>query len=412
LSGGVPVEVGSLINLNKISISYNRLSGNIPSTLGQCVVLEYLEMESNFIVGSIPRTFANLVSLKMIDISHNNLSGNIPEFFTSLSTLQYLNLSFNNFYGEIPSGGVFHNNSAISIEGNDDLCTNSIAIDGITFCSTWKEKHNSLALVLRIVMPTIVLVILSLICVAIIYWRKRMQVTPHLQEFSQRIKNISYEEIARATDRFSSENIIGSGSFGIVYKGILNCHQDQVAIKVFNLNIYGSDRSFIAECEALRNARHRNLVKIITSCSSVDSTGEDFKALVFQYMPNGNLEMWLHPQATEHGERNILTLNQRIKICLDVAFALDYLHNQCASPLIHCDLKPGNILLDVDMAAYVTDFGLSRFQCTTSNAQLESSKRLAGLRGSIGYIPPGEIKHIHIMLVMFFYELVKILQII
>uniref|UniRef100_A0ACD6AGR4 Uncharacterized protein n=1 Tax=Avena sativa TaxID=4498 RepID=A0ACD6AGR4_AVESA len=395
LSGAVPVEVGSLINLNKLSMSNNRLSGNIPSTLGQCAVLEYLEMQHNFIVGSIPQTFANLVSLKKIDISHNNLSGKIPEFFTSLSTLQVLNVSFNNFDGAVPRGGVFDNAGAVSVEGNGDLCTTKIQTEGILFCSTpvgRKEKHKSLALVLGIVIPTVVLGILVLLCVAIIYGRKRMQEKPHLQETSEHMK-ISYEDIVRATDRFSSLNLIGSGSFGVVYKGSLSRQEDQVAIKIFNLDVYGADRSFIAECEALRNARHRNLVKIITSCSSMDSTGKDFKALVFQYMPNGNLEMWLHPKVTEHGKRYTLTLSRRIKISLDVAFGLDYLHNQCASPLIHCDLKPSNILLDLDMTAHVTDFGLARFMLTTSNAYQDRSASLACLKGSIGYIPPGEIKH-------------------
>ncbi|KAF7096849.1 hypothetical protein CFC21_098740 [Triticum aestivum] len=366
LSGGVPVEVGNLINVNKISISDNRLSGNIPSTLGQCVVLEYL------------------------DISHNNLFGKIPQFLTSLSSLQNLNLSFNNFDGAVPGGGIFNNTGAVSVEGNHDLCT-SIPTGGIPLCSTQvdrKGKQNSSALVLRIVMPAVSAVLLILSCIATIYWRKRMQENPDLKEFSEHMKKISYEDIVRATDRFSPANLIGSGSFGVVYKGSLRLQEDQVAIKIFSLNNYGANRSFIAECEALRNVRHRNLVKIITSCSSVDSNGADFKALVFQYMPKGNLEMWLHPGDLEHGERHILTLSRRINIGLDVAFALDYLHNQCASPLIHCDLKPSNILLDLDMVAYVTDFGLARFVFTTSNVQEGDSTSLACLKGSIGYIPP------------------------
>lgn len=108
-------------------------------------------------------------------------------------------------------------------------------------------------------------------------------------------------------------------------------------------------------------------------------------------MANGNLDTWLHPRAHEHSERKTLTFNQRINIALDVAFALDYLHNQCASPLVHCDLKPSNILLDLDMIAYVSDFGLARCLNNTSNAYEGSSKSLACLKGSIGYIPPGEI---------------------
>nr|XP_045087419.1 probable LRR receptor-like serine/threonine-protein kinase At3g47570 [Aegilops tauschii subsp. strangulata] len=398
-SGGMPEEVGNLINLNKLSISNNRLSGNIPSTLGQCVVLENLEMQSNFFVGSIPQSFVKLVSIKSMDISRNSLHGKISEFLATLSSLEKLNISFNNFYGEVPRGGIFDNADAVSIQGNDHLCT-SVPTGGVSLCSPQvddkKQKHNSLVLVLKIVMPIVVTIII-LSCIAKIYWRKRVQGNTHLQIVNEHIKNISYEDIVRATNKFSSANLIGSGSFGTVYKGTLQFKKDQVAIKVFNLDIYGAQRSFIAECEALRNVRHRNLVKIITSCSSVDSTGGDFKALVFQYMPNGDLEMWLKNKTLGHGERNILTLSQRINISLDVAFALDYLHNHCAPPLIHCDLKPSNILLDNDMVAYVTDFGLARFLFTTSNEYQDSSASLACLKGSIGYIPPGETKRIHNM---------------
>lgn len=215
-----------------------------------------------------------------------------------------------------------------------------------------------------------------------------MHINSHLQRFDECKKKISYEDIISATNRFSSEHLIGSGSFGMVYRGSLKFQEDQVAIKIFKLDIYGADRSFDAECEALRNVRHRNVIKIITTCSSVDSTGSDFKAIVFQYMPNGNLEQWLHPKG-HASEKNFLSLRQRINIGLDVSFALDYLHNQCASPLIHCDLKPNNILLDHDMTAYVSDFGIARSLFTTSNAAYQDgSTSLSGLKGSIGYIPP------------------------
>jgi hypothetical protein len=187
------------------------------------------------------------------------LSGKIPEFFASSCTLQDLNLSFYNFDGAVPRGGVFANAGATSIQENDDLCTTSIRTDSIPLCSTpvgRKEKNNTLALILGIVMSTFILVVSIFLCVATIYWRKRMQEKTHLQESNEHMKNLSYEDIVRATDRFSSANLIGPGSFGVVYKDSLNYPDDHVAIKIFNLNIYGADRSFIAECEALQNARH------------------------------------------------------------------------------------------------------------------------------------------------------------
>uniref|UniRef100_A0A0E0LD11 Receptor kinase-like protein Xa21 n=1 Tax=Oryza punctata TaxID=4537 RepID=A0A0E0LD11_ORYPU len=397
LSGGIPHEVGNLINLNKLSISNNRLSGNIPSALGQCVILESLELQNNFLEGIIPESFAKLESIKKLDISHNKLSGKIPEFLASFKCLINLNLSFNNFYGPLPSGGVFLDTSVISIEGNDRLCAMA-PLKGMPFCSALVDRgrvHRSLVLAFKIVTPVVVVVI-AVLCFLVIHSRKRvplnsrksMQLKPHLRLFNRDMEKITYQDIAKATTWFSSANLIGSGSFGTVYKGNLEFRQDQVAIKIFNLSTYGAHRSFAAECEALKNVRHRNLVKVITVCSSVDSTGADFRALVFEYIQNGNLEMWLHPKEHEHSQRSFLTLSQRINIALDIAFALDYLHNRCATPLVHCDLKPSNILLGLDMVAYVSDFGLARFLCTISNSDQDSLTSLSCLKGSIGYIPP------------------------
>jgi serine/threonine protein kinase len=154
------------------------------------------------------------------------------------------------------------------------------------------------------------------------------------------------------------------GSFGSVYKGILDQGRHTVAVKVLNLLRHGASKSFMAECEALRNIRHRNLVKVLTSCSSIDYQGHDFKALVYEFMGNGNLDEWLHPtprinEALE--EPRGLSLLQRLNIAIDVANALDYLHHHCQTPIVHCDLKPSNVLLDDEMIGHVGDFGLARF---------------------------------------------------
>ncbi|XP_025811248.1 putative receptor-like protein kinase At3g47110 isoform X2 [Panicum hallii] len=385
ITGTISPCIANLTSLTRLQLSNNSFHGSIPSELGLLSELSSLNLSMNSLEGSIPQSFAELRGMKELDISRNNLSGKIPEFFTSLNSLHYLNLSFNNFDGAVPRGGIFANASAVSIEGNDQLCS-SVLTGGIPLCSALgddrKSKHTYLVLVAKIVIPVVIII---LFCLAAFLGRKRMQAQAHLQQLN---KNITYDDIVKATDMFSSTNLIGSGSFGKVYKGSMGLHKDQVAIKIFNLNIYGAHRSFLAECEALRNARHRNIVKIITLCSSVDPTGADFKAIVFPYMLNGNLDMWLNQRAHEHSQRNILTLSQRINVALDLANAMDYLHNQCASPLIHCDLKPSNILLDHGMVAYVSDFGLARFQCTKSSTHKDSSATLPGLKGSIGYIPP------------------------
>jgi hypothetical protein len=388
-TGHVPVEIGKLINLGSISVSNNLLTGDIPSSLGNCVLLEYLHMEGNLLTGSIPQSFMNLKSMREMDLSQNKLTGKIPEFLTSLSSLQELNLSFNDFEGPVPSGGSFSNGSIVCVKGNHRLCSNAPGLI-LPLCPELGSKGKDKSVVLKTMIPiAFSCVLVFFLCLLDVHIKRRKEKNGS-EHSSMHMDKLSYEDIARATNGFSLVQLLGLGSFGSVYKGNLPFEDDPVAIKVFNLRRYGAPSSFIAECEVLRNTRHRNLVKVISLCSTVDPTGSDFKALVFHYMPNGSLDRWLHPE--DHGcdKRRFLSLCERINIALDVAYALDYLHNQCASPVIHCDLKPSNVLLDLKMTAHVSDFGLAKFMCASSFEGRASSTSLASLKGSIGYIAPGE----------------------
>ncbi|XP_048420311.1 putative receptor-like protein kinase At3g47110 [Pyrus x bretschneideri] len=224
--------------------------------------------------------------------------------------------------------------------------------------------------------------------------KKRKEIS--LSTLGNTILQVSYDALLKATDRFSEANLIGAGSFGSVYKGVLD-EDDKaqlVVVKVFNLLRHGASRSFIAECEALRNIRHRNLVKIIIVCSSVDFHGNDFKALVYEFMDNGSLKEWLHaPTGTEELRDHVpkkLSLAQRLEIAIGVACALDYLHNHCEMPVIHCDLKPSNVLLDNELTSHVSDFGLARFlsQVTSNVSAIQNQTSSVGIRGTVGYATP------------------------
>lgn len=200
---------------------------------------------------------------------------------------------------------------------------------------------------------------------------------------------ISYSELFKSTNGFSEDNFIGSGSFGSVYKGILGSEDAIVAVKVLNLQKKGASKSFLDECHALESIRHRNLLKIISTCSTVDQQGNEFKALVLKFMSNGSLEQWLHLGDGELNQTKSLKFVQRLNIAIDVACALEYLHHHCEKPIVHCDLKPSNVLLDDDMTAHVGDFGLASFVTKTSNRLSNTGNLSAALKGSIGYIAPG-----------------------
>ncbi|CAN6171511.1 unnamed protein product, partial [Urochloa humidicola] len=161
------------------------------------------------------------------------------------------------------------------------------------------------------------------------------------------------------------------------------------AVKVFDLCQSGSSKSFEVECEAMRRIRHRRLIKIITCCLSTDLQGQEFKALVFEFMPNGSLDVWLHPKLhKQFTTSNTLSLGQRLDIAADIIAAVEYLHNSCQPPVIHCDLKPSNILLAEDMSARVGDFGISKFLPENATQRTQNSYSTTGIRGSIGYVAP------------------------
>ncbi|MFS7956091.1 putative protein kinase RLK-Pelle-LRR-XII-1 family [Helianthus anomalus] len=377
LFGSLPTEVGDLKTLTALDLSYNSLSGKIPSSLGSCGSLSSLSLKGNLFQGMIPPSLSSLKGLVKLDVSHNNLSGQIPRFLERF-LLEYLNLSYNDFEGEVPHLGVFANASAFSILRNNRLCGGIVEL-GLPKCKeTKKHKHKFPVFVIVILIASS---LLTIICLAYAWCKKKSKSRPSQSSMRDRFLKISYTQLLKATNGFSETNLIGNGGFSSVYKGVLNEDDDDtlVAVKVLRLQNRGAERSFMRECEAWRNIRHRNLLRIITSCSSIDFQGNDFKALVYEFMPKGSLHDWLY--ASEGTSR--LNYIQITNILADVASALDYLHNHCVPIVVHGDLKPSNILLDDEMVAHVGDFGLARFLGTTSYQNSST-----GIRGTIGYAAP------------------------
>lgn len=191
-------------------------------------------------------------------------------------------------------------------------------------------------------------------------------------------------ELEKATDNFSSKNFIGRGGFGIVYRGVLS-DGSVVAVKKVLESEFEGNSEFCNEVEIISNLKHRNLVLLRGCC--VNGKDEDYERredqryLVYDYMPNGNLDDHLFPSSSGL-LKPPLTWPQRKSIILDVAKGLAYLHYGVKPAIYHRDIKATNILLDADMRARVADFGLAK---QSREGQSHLTTRVAGTHG---YLAP------------------------
>ncbi|XP_010426163.1 PREDICTED: probable LRR receptor-like serine/threonine-protein kinase At3g47570 [Camelina sativa] len=398
ITGTLPKDVGRLEKLVRLSVSDNKLAGELSQTLGNCLSLEEIYLQGNSFDGKIP-DIKRLVGVKRVDLSNNNLSGSIPGYFESFLKLEYLNLSMNNFDGQVPTKGRFQNSTIVLVFGNKNLCGGIKELKlkpCIVQAPPIEAKHPSPVLLRKVAIGVSVgITLLLLVFIVSLRWfrkRKKNQKTNNSAPTTLEIfhEKLSYGDLRNATDGFSLSNIVGSGSFGTVFKALLPIDNKIFAVKVLNMQRHGAMKSFVAECESLKDVRHRNLVKLLTACASIDFQGNEFRALIYEFMPNGSLDMWLHPEEVEEIRRpsRTLTLLERLNIAIDVVTVLDYLHVHCHEPIAHCDLKPGNVLLDDDLTAHVSDFGLARLLLKFDQESFMNQLSSAGVRGTIGYAAP------------------------
>ncbi|KAJ1269818.1 hypothetical protein BS78_06G007100 [Paspalum vaginatum] len=401
LSGVLPPQIGNLKHATTLDLSRNNLSGEVPETLGDCASLVSLALDDNHFTGSIPPSIADLRGLSMLNFTKNALSGSIPQELSKMHGLEKLYIAHNNLSGAIPQ--LFENSSAlVELDLSYNHLDGEVPSHGV-FANIWlklppcevKPHSQKKPLKLKILLAAIAIVIVICVLLFALFLCKGRKgldrINAAQNQFFNKYPRVTYLELFEATDGFAPTNLIGAGKYGSVYRGNLSITADRnsvVAVKVFTLQQPGSSKSFLAECEALRQVKHRNLINIITCCSSMDSRGNDFRALVFDFMPRYSLDRWLRPRSDEQMHK--LSLTQLLNIAIDVADALDYLHNSSCPTVIHCDLKPSNILLGSDWIAYVADFGLAKLVGESMdqpnlNAGTEST---IGIRGTIGYVAP------------------------
>ncbi|KAL6507010.1 hypothetical protein OROHE_022145 [Orobanche hederae] len=186
------------------------------------------------------------------------------------------------------------------------------------------------------------------------------------------IAAVEYHMLVAATKNFDEANILGEGGSGRVYKAHFNDRFHAAVKRIYAGGGQEAEREFQNEVELLSKIQHQNVVSLLGYCIHLEA-----RFLVYELMENKSLEFHLHGPS----HRSRLTWHMRMRIALDVARGLEYLHERCNPPVIHRDLKSSNILLDSDLNAKLSDFGLAISGGNSNKANIK-------LSGTLGYVAP------------------------
>ncbi|WVZ90842.1 hypothetical protein U9M48_037102 [Paspalum notatum var. saurae] len=337
-----------------------------------------LNLSSSGLTGDIDSSFGDLKSLQFLDLSNNSLSGPVPDFLVQMSSLKFLDLSSNKLSGSVPAVLLERRQNGTLVlrtTNNANLCDN-----GASTCEPKKKSNRTL--VIATVVPIAVATLLFVAAYLILCrmrnrqdkWMENKSRLNNSQDKSNIFENrkFTYKELKLMTANFREE--IGRGGFGAVFLGYLD-NESPVAIKMRSKTSSQGDKEFLAEARHLSRVHHRNLVSLIGYCKD-----KKHLALVYEYMHGGNLEDCLRGEASA---ATPLTWHQRLKISLDSAQGLEYLHKSCQPPLIHRDVKTKNILLSADIEAKIADFGLMKAFADEFRTHVTTLPA-----GTLGYLDP------------------------
>ncbi|KAJ0812680.1 putative protein kinase RLK-Pelle-LRR-XV family [Helianthus annuus] len=378
LHGVIPVNFSKIKYLKNLSLSSNNLTGPIPASLGKLESLEVLELFSNLLSGEIPENLVNLRNLTVILLNNNRLSGRVPSGFTNTTRMVKFNASFNEFLDPLPENVMAASSSGQ--QPNEPLATGGDFVNYSNY-STPSPKggngnFNSIEIASITSASAIFAVLLALIVLFFCTrWRPKSVAHGSTQKvvtvFTDTRVPLTFDGVIQSTGNFNASNCIGNGGFGATYKAEISAGF-VVAIKRLAVGRFQGVQQFDAEIKTLGRLRHQNLVTLIGYHAS-----ETEMFLIYNYLPGGNLEKFIQERSTRAVDWRILH-----KIALDVARALAYLHDQCVPRVLHRDVKPSNILLDDDLNAYLSDFGLARLLGTSE------THATTGVAGTFGYVAP------------------------
>ncbi|KAI5566639.1 hypothetical protein BDE02_13G034100 [Populus trichocarpa] len=382
LGGSIPKQLGECSNLLQLDLSHNKFIGSIPSEIGFLHFLGDLDLSGNLLAGEIPSEIGQLKRLETMNLSHNKLSGLIPTAFVDLVSLTTVDISYNELEGPIPKIKGFIEAPFEAFMNNSGLCGNA---SDLKPCTLLTSRRKSNKIVILILFPLLGSLLIVLIMVGCLYFHHRTS-RERISFLGERRSPLSFavwgyeeeilhETIIQATNNFDSNNCIGKGGYGIVYRAMLPTGQ-VVAVKKLHPSRDGelmNLRTFRNEIRMLIDIRHRNIVKLYGFCSLTEHS-----FLVYEFIERGSLKTNLSSEE----QAMDLDWNRRLNVVKGVANALSYLHHDCSPPIIHRDISSSNVLLDLEYEAHVSDFGTARLL-------MPDSTNWTSFAGTFGYIAPG-----------------------
>ncbi|KAL6509685.1 Leucine-rich repeat receptor-like serine/threonine/tyrosine-protein kinase sobir1 [Orobanche gracilis] len=444
LKGILSPAIGQLSELKELSLPNNQISERIPPQIIECQKLEILNLGKNVLSGEIPLELSSLIRLRFLDLSANQFTGNL-EFMKYFPNLEKLNLADNMFSGNIPAYlRSFRNLRFIDVSGNfflegevpllhDHISSDSAEKEKLPARYVFaesphrknissspmasfpsqptngearpptaapKKRHTKktkkiVQAILRFLagnlagsVSGIVFVLLFKLVMFLTNGRRRKNTS--LRIFSPMIKKPEDLAFLEKEDGLASLAVIGRGGCGEVYKTALpDGDGKEIAIKKIIRPIRDAGdlteedsklltkkmRQIRSEIQTMGRIRHRNLLSLLAHLPRPDC-----HFLVYEYMKNGSLHDCL--QQVSQGRRELDWL-ARYKVALGVSAGLEHLHINQNPRIIHRDLKPANVLLDDEMEARISDFGLAK-AVPDFNTHVTSSN----VAGTVGYIAP------------------------